>query len=207
MKLSNFVALAALGSLLLPVSALACGDRPSAARMPLTFGAGTAKLQFLPPLDAASMGNEDSSNSNAKHRKQGIVGTWIATWFVGSTNQIYDRVITVFHADGNETENDIAVAPATENVCYGVWEQTALDTFKMRHLGWVFDVNGVFMGFVEVVATVSLIDHGAKFQGQYVLEQYDVAGNIIPADHAEGGITATRYTLTNGIVNIWTANR
>jgi hypothetical protein len=67
----------------------------------------------------------------------------------------------------------------------------------MRHVGWVFDVNGVFMGTVEVVATVSLTDHGAKLRGDFVLEQYDVAGNIIPADHAEGDIRATRYTLTS----------
>ena len=74
---------------------------------------------------------------------------------IGSTSQIYDRVITVFYADGNETENDIAVPPATENVCYGVWEQTGRDTFKMRHLGWVFDLNGVFMGTVEVMRVIS----------------------------------------------------
>ena len=29
-------------------------------------------------------------------------------------NEIYDRVITVVYADRNETENDIAVPPATE---------------------------------------------------------------------------------------------
>jgi hypothetical protein len=72
-------------------------------------------------------------------------------------------------------------------------------TFKVRHLGWVFDVNGLFAGTVEVIATVSLIDNGTAFRGKYSLEQYDVAGNLIPADHAEGDLTATRYTIRNGI--------
>jgi hypothetical protein len=126
------------------------------------------------------------------------VGTWIADWFVGSTSKLYDRVITVAYADGNETENDIAVPPSTENVCYGVWEQTGRDTFKMRHFGWVFDVNGVFMGNVEVIVTVCLTDHGTSFRGKYVLDQYDVDRNVIPADHAEGDIRATRYTIAKG---------
>jgi hypothetical protein len=205
MKLSNFIALATLGSLL-PVGALACGDRPGLVRASIRLGSATPTLQVASQPNASSMGNDNRTDSNSVPQKQGIVGTWIATWYVGNTTQIYDRVITVFHADGNETENDIAVPPATENVCYGVWEQTDRDKFTMRHVGWVFDVNGVFMGTVEVVATVSLTDRGAKFRGNFVLEQYDVTGNIIPADHAEGDITATRYTLTNGIANIWAAN-
>jgi hypothetical protein len=69
----------------------------------------------------------------------------------------------------------------------------------MRHLGWVFDLNGVFMGTVEVIATVSLTNNGRRFRGKFVLEQYDVAGNLIPADHAEGDIRARRYTIANGI--------
>jgi hypothetical protein len=205
MKLSNFVAIAALGSLW-PVVALACGDRPGLVRVPITLSVATAKPQVLSQPGAASVGNEYPGDTNAEHGKQGTVGTWIADWFVGSTTQIYDRVIMVFHADGNETENDIAVPPATGNVCYGVWEQTDQDTFKMRHLGWVFDLNGVFMGTVEVVASASLTDHGSRFQGKYVVEQYDLAGNIIPSDHAEGDIKATRYTIANGIVDIWKAN-
>jgi hypothetical protein len=205
MKLLNFAAIAALGSLL-PVAAPACGDRPGLVRVPVTLSAAAVKPQVLSRPGTASPGNEYASDTNAVHGAQGIVGTWVADWFVGSTTQIYDRVITVFHADGNETENDIAVPPATENLCYGVWEQTDRNTFKMRHLGWVFDLNGVFMGTVEVVTTISLTDHGSGFQGKYVLEQYDLAGNIIPSDHAEGDIKATRYTLSTGIVDIWKAN-
>ena len=200
MRISNFVALAVLGSLL-PVGALACGDRPGLIRAPIASGAAAAKLQGLLQPEAASLGNEESLGTHSDHRKPGVVGTWIAEWFVGSTSQIFDRAIAVFYADGNETENDIAVPPATENVCFGVWEQTGRDTFKMRHLGWVFDLNGIFLGTVEVIATVSLTDNGTRLRGKYVLEQYDVAGNLIPADHAEGDIRATRYTIANGITH------
>jgi hypothetical protein len=55
------------------------------------------------------------------------------------------------------------------------------------------------MGTVEVIATVSLTNNGRRFRGKFVLEQYDVAGNLIPADHAEGDIRARRYTIANGI--------
>jgi hypothetical protein len=57
------------------------------------------------------------------------------------------------------------------------------------------------MGTVEVIATVRVTDHGTRWRGKYVLDQYDVAGNLIPADHAEGDIRATRYTVANGIMH------
>jgi hypothetical protein len=205
MKLSNYVAIAALGSLL-PVVGLACGERLGVFRASMLASEVTGKAQILAQPDAATAGNEESSDNSAGYHRQAIVGTWLADWFVGHTNQRYDRLITIFHADGNETENDIAVPPATENVCYGVWEQTGRNQFTMRHVGWVFDRDGNYLGAVEVVATVSLTNHGSGFRGRYVLEQYDPAGNIIPADHADGDIKGTRYTLTNGIVDFLKAN-
>jgi hypothetical protein len=200
MRLSNFVAFAMLGSLL-SVDALACGDRPGLIRTSIPAAVAAANLQALSQPRDSSVDLQDPLDADSSHRNAGIVGMWIADFLVGNTTQIYDRAIMIFYADGNETENDIAVPPATQNVCYGVWERTGTGTFKVRHLGWVFDVTGLFAGRVEVNATVSLTDGGTGFRGTYVLEQYDVAGNAIPADHAEGDLTATRYTIRNGIKN------
>ncbi len=198
LRLWNLVALPILGSLL-SVGALACGDRPGLIRTPLVAAVPTANLQALLQAEASSVDLQDPPRPDSSHRNTGIVGMWIAKFLVGDTAQVYDQAIIIFYADGNETENDVAVPPATQNVCYGVWERTGKGTFKVRHLGWVFDATGKFAGTVELAITISLIDDGAAFRGRYVLEEYDLAGDAIPADHAEGDLTATRYTIRNGM--------
>jgi hypothetical protein len=198
LRIRNLVAVAIVGSWL-PVGALACGDRPGLIRNGLAAAVPAADLQALLQADDSSVDLQDPPGADSSHRNTGIVGMWIAKFLVDDTTQVYDQAIMIFYADGNETENDIAVPPATQNVCYGVWERTGKGTFKVRHLGWVFDVTGKFAGTVELKITVSLIDNGAAFRGRYVLEQYDLAGNAIPADHAEGDLTATRYTIRSGM--------
>lgn len=198
MRVSKFAPLVILG-FLLPFGALACGDRPGLIRAPIPGELAAAKPQALPQPTASPLDNHETLDNNSARRNREIVGMWVADFFVGSTTQIYDRAILIFYADGNEAENDIAVPPATENVCYGVWERVGQDTFKVRHLGWVFDLSGAFAGTLEVVATISLTNDGTALRGKYVLEQYDLAGNVITTDHAEGDIKAARYTIRNGM--------
>jgi hypothetical protein len=120
---------------------------------------------------------------------------WTVYFYVGTTSQLYDVGIQQFYADGNEMTTDIAAAPATDNTCYGVWEQTANRVFKLKHFGWVFDTNGTFAGRFELTATLRVDNHGDTFSGTYVADQKDLSGNVIPSLHAEGVLKASRFKI------------
>jgi hypothetical protein len=191
-------AIAAVGCLFAP-DARACGARPGEA------GLAASRL-FVPLLEiqkaaslaeaqTASPGDQDQEERRSERHNAPIVGMWIAHFYVGSTSQIYDIAIEQFYADGNEMTNDIAVPPATENVCYGVWEHAANRTFKLKHLGWVFDTNGTLIGRFVLTATLDVDNDGDAFRGTYVADQKDLSGNIIPAYHAEGVLKARRFKI------------
>jgi hypothetical protein len=191
-------AVAAVGVLFAP-GARACGTRP--------VEAGLAASRLFAPLlevqtpaslaeaQTASPGDQDQEEGRSEGRHAPIVGMWTVDFYVGTTSQLYDRAIQQFYADGNEMTTDIAAAPATDNTCYGVWELAAKRTFKLKHIGWVFDMNGTFIGRFELTATLNVGNHGDTFTGRYVADIKDTSENIIPGSHAEGLLKAKRFKI------------
>jgi hypothetical protein len=174
----TMIAIAALGTLFAP-SATACGTRPGEA------GLATSKLfaplELQPPLSSAeaqtsSPGEQDQQGRRSERRRAPIVGMWTVDFYVGTSNQLYDRAIEQFYADGNEMTTDIAAAPATDNTCYGVWQQTANRVFKLKHFGWVFD-NGTYAGQFELTETLHVGNPGDTVIGRYVADVRDLSGN------------------------------
>jgi hypothetical protein len=179
--------------------ARACGTRPGEAGLAASrLFAPLLEFQTPPSTAQAQTALADGQDPEQDHsgcHHAPIVGMWIAHFYIGTTSQLYDIAIEQFYADGNEMTNDIAVPPATENVCYGVWEHAANRTFKLKHLGWVFDANGTFIGRFVLTATLDVDNDGDAFRGTYVADQKDLSGNIIPAYHAEGVLKARRFKI------------
>jgi hypothetical protein len=192
------VAIATLGIFFAP-AARACGTRPGEAG--LAASRLFAPLELQTPLSSAeaqtpSPGDQDQQGSRSERRRAPIVGMWTVDFYVGTSNQLYDRAIEQFYADGNEMTTDIAAAPATDNTCYGVWEHVADRTFKLKHIGWVFDAtNGTLSGQFELTATLHVSNSGDTFTGPYRADVRDLSGNTDPKQHAEGVLKGKRFKV------------
>jgi hypothetical protein len=93
--------------------------------------------------------------------------------------------------------NDIGAAPSVGNICWGVWERTGIRTFKLNHIGLVFDTNGKYIGLFKLSAALKVGNDGDTFTGTFVADQEDLSGKNIPDLHFEGTLKATRFKVDN----------
>jgi len=127
-----------------------------------------------------------------------IVGLWTVTFFVGDGPDVWDVGFEQFHADGTEFTMDVAVPPSAGNVCVGVWERVSGHHARLHHVGWNWDTSvtpAALAGVFVLDMTLDLERGGKAFSGHYVTDSYDNDGNVIPAFHAEGAVTATRISV------------
>jgi len=134
--------------------------------------------------------NESGGQSHSR-----IVGMWTVNFYVDS--KLWDFAIEQFYADGNEMTNDIGAAPSVGNICWGVWQRTGGRTFKLNHIGLVFDTNGKYIGLFKLAASLTVANHGDTFTGTFVADQEDLSGKNIPDLHFEGTLQATRFKVDN----------
>jgi len=193
-KCLTIVAITALGIGLSP-RALACGKQFGQSGA-ATFGLSAllSEAQRSSSFTGALPGLSSSQDQRASASLHAsIVGMWLLGFYHG--DQPWDAAIEQFSSDGNEMTNDNVASPALGYLCWGVWERVGNRQYKMKHIGWVFDANGAYFGRFDFVATITLTDHGDGFVGNYVIEQEDLSGNILPAFHDEGTLKATRFTV------------
>jgi hypothetical protein len=193
-KIASKITLAvlALGIMIAP-DAQACGKKP--------WDAGFSVPNLLTPLQESQgaqplfsqQENPLGENRNRDGHSQ-IVGMWIVKFFVGDDSKPWDFAIEQFHRDGTEMTNDI-VPPSVGNICWGVWEPAGRDTFVMKHTGLVFDQAGKYFGLFDLSAKLTVDDHGEIFDGKFMADQEDLAGNILPEFHVEGILKAKRFKI------------
>jgi hypothetical protein len=103
---------------------------------------------------------------------------WTVNFFAGAPSQLWDVAIEQFYGDGNEITNDLAVPPSQGNVCYGVWVRVANNTYKMKHIGWAYGPNNVYIGRFDLAATIEVRNHGNSFVGRFRADQEDRIGGF-----------------------------
>jgi hypothetical protein len=193
-KCLAIIATAAVGIGLSP-RALACGKKPGQSVV-ANFGLSALLSEaqrpssFTDTLPGMSL-SPDQQASASQHPS--IVGMWVLGFYHG--DDPWDVGIEQFSSDGNEMTNDYAYPPAEGNICWGVWERIGNGQYKMTHIGWVFDANGAFFGRFDFAATITLIDHGNGFIGEYSSDQRDSLGNILPDYNDHGTLKATRFQV------------
>ena len=138
---------------------------------------------------------ETKASENDDDRNASIVGLWAITYYVGNSSSVWDQGFEQWHSDGLELNNDNAVPPSIGNVCVGVYKQTGPRTFKLRHMTWNFDATGTLTGVFQLLQTVTVAPNGKIFTGTYISDSFDLSGNVIPALHAEGVLSAARITV------------
>jgi hypothetical protein len=187
-------------TLAIAITALTLGIAPAAfgcANSPTGPGARTSNAllhtlaapRLLRP-EIAAPGGQAAADSSPK-----LVGMWEVTQMVGNT--LYDHAFQQFFSDGLELQNSGLFPPLVGNMCFGVWTQQDARTFKLKHLGWLFNPVSSFAGTFTLTATITL--GSAPIPNTYTATfSVDVTlpnGNIDPSQHADGTMTATRISL------------
>ena len=156
-----------------------------------------AALKGLAPSPAAFAAAAAAAAAPSAGDNGSIVGLWTVSFHIGDGPEIWDQGFEQWHADGTELTIDVAVPPAAGNICVGVWERAGARSAKLHHVGWNWDISvtpAALAGVFVLDMTVQLGPGGRTFSGRYVTDSYDNDGNVIPAFHAEGVVTATRIT-------------
>ena len=152
---------------------------------------GFATSKLAPKIPSQGSNDDDS---NSKGGGSSIVGLWQTTFIAGGI--VWDEAYEQWHSDGTELQLDNAVPPALGNVCVGVYKQTGRRTYKLRHVAWNWDASGsTLAGTFVLVMTVTTAPDGETFTGKFVTDSFDNGGNVIPALHAEGTVSAKRITV------------
>lgn len=118
------------------------------------------------------------------------VGLWQAT-FNGDDGTQFVGFETIY-ADGNELLIDNS-APATDNVCSGVWEQTGPRSYLINHPSWDFDTSGNLINIVVLTDTLTVDPRGNKYTGSETVTVYDPTLTTIEYQ-VSGTITGTRIS-------------
>jgi hypothetical protein len=173
--------------------AKACGNPTNvpaalANRLILSPKIALETLRFTPSEDAAASGGNQGDNS------PNLVGMWEFTMRTGTV--LYDQGLQQFYADGNEMQNSSLFPPEVGNVCFGAWKHQSGRTFKLKHLGWLFD-HGNFAGTLILTASITVQSQtgGDTYSGSFVADVILPSGRIDPTQHAEGTLQGKRFTV------------
>ncbi|MBV9264793.1 MAG: hypothetical protein JO061_01355 [Acidobacteriaceae bacterium] len=131
-----------------------------------------------------------SDTDNAPPHEPTAVGLWEST-FTGADGSTFVGFESIY-ADGNELLIDNS-APATDNVCSGVWEQTGSRTYRINHPSWDFDTSGNLTGIVVLSETITVDAKGNKYTGTGTVTVYDPTLSTVVYE-VSGTLTAGRIT-------------
>lgn len=148
------------------------------------------------PLPLASMltnGKDDKDwfrDDDAGPYGLRIVGLWATTVTQGST--VLLRGFDTYHSDHTESLGEFH-DPRTGNVCFGVWKYVGHNTFKTKHPAFLWDANGVWIGYRILRQTVTVSVDGNSFTGTWSNDRTDTNGNI--TSHVDADISGTRVVV------------
>jgi len=148
------------------------------------------KMAHTQSTATAAVTQAVSEAENLAPHEATAVGLWQST-FAGTDGSTFVGFETIY-ADGNELLIDNS-APATDNVCSGVWEQIGPRTYKINHPSWDFDLSGNLIGVVVLIETITIDERGNKFKGTETVTVYDPTVSTI-IYQVSGTLTGARIT-------------
>ena len=108
---------------------------------------------------------------------------------------VLDNGFVTWHSDGTEITNS-GKPPITSSFCMGVWKQTGRATFKLNHWALSWQPDGTtFLGPTNIHEEVTVDRSGNRFDGFFVIDQYDPNGAISATmPRVTGTVSGTRIT-------------
>jgi hypothetical protein len=158
--------------------------------------------------DDASSSGEDAWNWGWEEepvRRAPIVGLW-AFKYISKGNMktlgipdgaILDGGNTLWYADGNENTVSGVRAPATGDVCLGIWQRTGEWTYVLNHIGLSWNTATNVPGGPAFIKQYVTLGHDKNsYTGTVTIRQLDPDGHTLstPAP-IKGTIVATRVTI------------
>lgn len=157
---------------------------------------GTQQSRYEPSL---------ASVTTDRRTDDGIVGFW-RTKMVSEGNAgiadgtVIDDGFSHWHSDGTEMIVSL-FAPATGNICLGVWQQVGPSSYALNHFGFGFDATtGAFLGLAQIREHVVLDRRGQRFGGNFSFELYDLDGALLQS--LAGRVIATRITVHTSVQQV-----
>jgi hypothetical protein len=132
----------------------------------------------------------NATTPQARGGQPSIVGLWQVNFSSGG--QVVDQAYEVFHSDGTEMMVDTS-APASDNVCVGVWAQVNGLEYKLNHVSWTFDDQGNLNGTATIKLDVTLDANSNIFTGTFTVDVFDLYGSVV--EHLAGTVAAKRVTV------------
>jgi hypothetical protein len=181
------LAIGALGAVLPSAARASCVVPPRSANGVLR---STAPLAWASIDEVSPNTPVDLSGGERPAGERSIVGLWRVPFLVDGN--VFDEAFDAWESGGTEILND-AQAPATGNVCLGVWKQTASHKYQVTHPGWNFDLNGTRTGSVVARERVTLARDGGTYTGTIALDFCDLSGLLI--ERVTGEVRAERVRV------------
>jgi hypothetical protein len=187
-RITMQIALLALCTASLPTANASCFA--SVGEVPIA----SSHLQFMPSAmlsdGMARDGEYQDDHGKRDDRPAPIVGLWNITAFQGQS--VFLRGFDIFHSDHTEVLNEFH-DPRTGNVCLGTWKRVGAHTYKVKHPAFLWDSNGVWIGYRIVRETIRVDPGGNTFHGALRVEVTDTKGTVL--NYIDAVIVATRVTV------------
>jgi hypothetical protein len=176
--------LAAVCLLIVPSSAnAACGR----------YGAtGTVPAIKLPPLPHMA----DDFRSPFEPATPPIVGLWHVIYTNSADQSTFNDTFDTWHIDGTEFESAF-LAPASGNICVGVWKESGERSVVLHHVGWLFAPNtptATATNSFTIDAEITVAPDRKSYSGHFTFKVWNLDGTSTPAE-VTGTIAATRITV------------
>jgi hypothetical protein len=201
-KAAVALAMVLVGTVLTLQANAACGTldglKPGASLHPQSFEGGN----YFGAASLLLVSERDHDDS--------IVGMWKAK-FTAMGNPggppdgtVIDSAFIQWHSDGTELMNS-GRPPQDGDFCMGVWERTGRSRYKLNHFALGYDAANAPTGIgnptgpTQIVEDILVSRDGNHYAGGFILDAYDLAGNVT---HIVGVITATRVTVHTKIGDV-----
>ena len=127
------------------------------------------------------------TKADERNEERTLTGNWLVTStridpLPGQTLTFLG--LATFFEDGNYLEeNNEAVIRSTAR---GHWERIGHQQFVNSFIFFRFDAARNYLGTVRPTTTITLSDDGSEYQGDTVVQIYDVAGNLVRTTRVTG---------------------
>lgn len=156
-----------------------------------SFGVPGLKASIkLPPVAHAGMDFPSPPDNPT------VVGLWHVIYTNDADQSIFNDTFDTWHSDGTEFESAF-LAPASGDVCVGVWTQTGFRSVKLHHVGWLFDPStptATAANTFTLDEEVTVAPNGKSYSGKYTFKIWNLDGTPTPAE-VTGTMAATRITV------------
>ncbi len=125
-----------------------------------------------------------------------IVGLWHVIYTNSADQSTFNDTFDMWHSDGTEFESAF-LAPATGDVCVGVWKQTSFRSVTLHHVGWLFNPSTPLATATNTFTLdeeVTIAENKKSYSGRFTFKVWNLDGSPTPVE-VTGTMAATRITV------------